>query len=85
VEKIKTLAAEKSCTPAQLAIAWVISQGNDIITIPGSKSLKHLEENIASENIQLTRDDLESINQIMPVGIVSGARYPEKFLHALNR
>lgn len=85
VEKIKILAAEKNCTPAQLAIAWVLSQGNDVITIPGSKRIKHLEENIASGNIQLTREDLESINTMMPAGIVSGTRYPEKFLNALNR
>ena len=85
VEKIKTLATEKSCTPAQLAIAWVISQGGDVITIPGCKRIKHLEENIASENIQLTREELESINAIMPAGVVSGTRYPEKFLKALNR
>jgi aryl-alcohol dehydrogenase-like predicted oxidoreductase len=85
VEKIRSLAADKSCTPAQLAIAWICSQGDDIITIPGSKRIKHLEENIASEHVQLTREDLESIDAIMPAGIVAGARYPEKFLHALNR
>ncbi|MBO9566977.1 MAG: aldo/keto reductase [Niastella sp.] len=85
VNQIKTLATEKGCTPAQLAIAWVIAQGNDIITIPGSKRIQHLEENIASEHVQLTPADLESINAIMPAGIVSGTRYPEKFLTALNR
>lgn len=53
VEKIKALATEKGCTPAQLAIAWVLAQGKDIITIPGSKRLKHLEENIASERVHL--------------------------------
>lgn len=85
VEKIRALAAEKNCTPAQLAIAWVLSQGSDIITIPGSKRIKHLEENIASEHVQLTQEDLDSIDAIMPAGIVSGARYPERFLGALNR
>jgi aryl-alcohol dehydrogenase-like predicted oxidoreductase len=85
VEKIKTLAAEKGCTPAQLAIAWVLAQGDDIITIPGSKRINHLEENMAAENIQLTREDLESIEAIMPAGIVSGTRYPERFLNALNQ
>ncbi|HEX6429622.1 MAG TPA: aldo/keto reductase [Niastella sp.] len=85
VEKIKTLAADKGCTPAQLAIAWVLSQGDDVITIPGSKRIQHLEENIAAEHIQLTREDLESINTMMPAGVVSGTRYPDKFLHALNR
>jgi aryl-alcohol dehydrogenase-like predicted oxidoreductase len=85
VEKIKTLAKEKGCTPAQLAIAWVLAQGDDIITIPGSKQLKHLEENIASEKVQLNKDDLKSIEAIMPAGVVSGTRYPERFLSALNR
>jgi aryl-alcohol dehydrogenase-like predicted oxidoreductase len=85
VEKIKTLAAEKNCTPAQLAIAWIIAQGDDVITIPGSKRIKHLEENIAAEHIKFTREELESMNTIMPAGVVSGERYPEKFLQALNR
>lgn len=85
VEMVKALAAEKGCTPAQLAIAWVIAQGDDVITIPGSKRIDHLEENIAAEHVQLTLKDLESINAIMPAGAVSGTRYPEKFLDALNR
>jgi aryl-alcohol dehydrogenase-like predicted oxidoreductase len=85
VEKIQSLAAEKGCTPAQLAIAWVLAQGEDIITIPGSKHIRHLEENIASENVQLSGEDLQTIEAIMPAGIVSGTRYPEKFLRFLNR
>jgi aryl-alcohol dehydrogenase-like predicted oxidoreductase len=85
VEKIKTLAADKGCSPSQLAIAWVLAQGEDIITIPGTKRVKYLEENIASGNVQLTKKDLQSIEAIMPAGIVSGARYPEKFMSTLNR
>jgi len=85
VEKIKNLANEKNCTPAQLAIAWVLAQGEDIITIPGSRRIPHLEENIAAERVKLTPEDLQSIEAIMPAGIVSGTRYPEKFLAALNR
>jgi aryl-alcohol dehydrogenase-like predicted oxidoreductase len=85
VEKIKTLADKKGCTPSQLAIAWVLAQGEDIIAIPGTKRIKYLEENIASENVRLTSDDLQSIEAIMPVGIVSGTRYPERFLNALNK
>jgi aryl-alcohol dehydrogenase-like predicted oxidoreductase len=85
VEKIKALATEKSCTPAQLAIAWVLTQGDDIITIPGSKSMKHLEENIASENVVLTKNDLASIEAISPAGVVSGIRYPENFMAALGK
>jgi aryl-alcohol dehydrogenase-like predicted oxidoreductase len=85
VEKIRAMAIEKGCTPSQLAIAWVLAQGEDIITIPGTKRVKYLEENLASENVKLTGEDLKSINEIMPAGIVSGARYPEKFMSALNR
>ena len=85
VEKIRTLAANKGCTPSQLAIAWVLAQGKDIITIPGTKRIKYLEENIASENVQLTKEDLENIEAVMPAGIVSGNRYPDKFMNGLNR
>jgi len=85
VEKIRKLATEKGCTPSQLAIAWVLAQGEDIITIPGTKRIKYLEENSASENVQLTKEDLESIEAVMPAGIVSGTRYPEKFMNTLNQ
>jgi aryl-alcohol dehydrogenase-like predicted oxidoreductase len=85
VEKVKMLASEKGCTPSQLAIAWVIAQGEDIITIPGTKRVKYLEENITAESVQLTDDDLQAINEIIPAGVVSGARYPERFMSALNR
>ena len=85
VEKISTLAAEKGCTPSQLALAWVLAQGEDIIAIPGTKRIKYLEENIGSEHVQLSREDLAVIEAIMPAGIVSGTRYPEKFMSALGR
>ncbi len=85
VEKIKALAAEKGCTPSQLAIAWVLAQGEDIIAIPGTKRIKYLEENIASENVQLSKEDLQSIEAIMPAGIVSGTRYHEMFMKHLNK
>lgn len=85
VETVKTLATEKGCTPAQLAIAWLLAQGDDLITIPGSKRIRHLEENIASERVKLTQEDLQSIDAIMPAGIVSGTRYPERFMNALNQ
>lgn len=85
VEKVKMLASEKKCTPSQLAIAWVLAQGKDIITIPGTKRIQYLEENIASEKVQLTQDDLRAIDAIIPAGAVSGTRYPERFMSALNR
>src|SRR4051812_33760391 len=68
VEKIRTLASEKSCTPSQLAIAWVLAQGKDIITIPGTRRINYLEENIAAETVQLSKADLESIEAILPAG-----------------
>lgn len=85
VEKIKTLSTEKGCTPSQLAIAWVLAQGEDIVAIPGTKHIKYLEENIASENVLLTEEDLKSIDAILPAGIASGTRYPKVFMNALNR
>lgn len=85
VEKIKTLADQKGCSPSQLAIAWVLAQGDDIITIPGTKRVKYLEQNIASEKVSLTQEDLQNIEAVMPVGIASGTRYPERFMGALNR
>jgi aryl-alcohol dehydrogenase-like predicted oxidoreductase len=84
VEKIRSMAIDKGCTPSQLAIAWVLAQGDDIITIPGTKRVKYLEENLASERVKLTNEDLEIINEIMPAGIASGTRYPERFMSALN-
>ena len=84
VEKIKTLAVEKGCTQAQLAIAWVLAQGEDVITIPGSKQIKHLEENISAEDVNLTAENLKDIEAILPSGIASGTRYPQIFMSQLN-
>lgn len=85
VEKIRAIANEKGCTASQLAIAWVLAQGEDIITIPGTKRVKYLEENLASEQVKLSGNELDSMNEVIPAGIVSGARYPERFMSALNR
>ena len=85
VKQIEKLASQKGCSPSQLAIAWVLAQGNDVITIPGTKRIKYLEENIASENVQLNKEDLQSIEDILPAGTASGTRYPEKFMDSLNK
>jgi aryl-alcohol dehydrogenase-like predicted oxidoreductase len=85
VHEVGRMATEKGCTPAQLAIAWVLAQGDDVITIPGSKRIRHLEENIAAGQVQLSKEDLQRMEAIMPAGVVSGTRYPERFLAALNR
>jgi aryl-alcohol dehydrogenase-like predicted oxidoreductase len=84
VDKLKALAQEKGCTPSQLAIAWVLAQGEDIIAIPGTKRVKYLEENIAGENVKLNAEELKNISAIMPPGSASGTRYPEMFMKALD-
>jgi len=76
VRRIEEIAKSKGVTPAQLAIAWVLAQGNDIVPIPGSKSIGHLEENIAAADIELTADDLAKIDEVAPKGVAAGDRYP---------
>lgn len=85
VENIAEIAKEKNCTPAQLAIAWVLSQGEDIITIPGTKRREPLEENLKAIDIQLSKEDLRQIDEIAPVGAASGTRYPEAIMHTVNK
>jgi len=85
VRRVEQIAALKGCTPAQLALAWVLAQGNDIVPIPGTKRRTYLEENVAALNVTLSADDLARINQIAPVGIAAGARYPEAVMKAVNR
>jgi aryl-alcohol dehydrogenase-like predicted oxidoreductase len=85
VERIKELAAAKGCTPAQLAIAWVLAQGEDVITIPGTKRVAYLEQNLGSADVKLTKEDLQSIAVIMPAGIAAGLRYPAFLMGQLNK
>jgi aryl-alcohol dehydrogenase-like predicted oxidoreductase len=85
VEHIRKLAERKNCKPSQLALAWVLAQGKDIVPIPGTKQRKYLEENVAATKIELTSEDLKSIQTIAPVGIASGLRYPEQMMAVLGR
>ena len=85
ISKVEKMASEKGCTPAQLALAWVLAQGNDIVPIPGTKRRKYLEENIAALNIKLTADELSRINEIAPPGIAAGERYNEEMMKAIDR
>ncbi|MDQ0189193.1 aldo/keto reductase [Alicyclobacillus cycloheptanicus] len=85
VERIHEMAQEKGCTPAQLALAWLLAQGEDIVPIPGTKRRKYLDENLAATQLTLTADDLDRINEIAPQGIAAGARYPEQTMHTVNR
>jgi aryl-alcohol dehydrogenase-like predicted oxidoreductase len=84
VRHIEQLAVEKKCTPAQLALAWVLAQGRDIVPIPGTTSQKHLEENLAALNIAFTPAELARIDEIAPQGVAAGERYPEMAMKAVN-
>ncbi len=77
VRHIEQLAAQKGCQPSQLALAWVMAQGEDIAPIPGTTKRTHLDENLAALEIMFTPDELARINEIAPQGVAAGERYPE--------
>ncbi|HVH86662.1 MAG TPA: aldo/keto reductase [Terriglobales bacterium] len=85
VARIEEIAKEKNSTPAQLALAWVLAQGNDIVPIPGTKRRKYLEENLEAINVKLTRNDLVRIDQAAPLGAAAGMRYPEATMARIDR
>jgi aryl-alcohol dehydrogenase-like predicted oxidoreductase len=84
VQKIKEIAEEKGCQPSQLALAWLLAQGEDIVPIPGTKRTAYLEENIGALAVSLTEADLARINQVAPRGIAAGERYPEASMKGVN-
>lgn len=85
VARVETMAREKNCTPGQLALAWLLTQGDDIIPIPGTKRRKYLEENFGALNLKLSPDDLRRIDEIAPHGAASGQRYPEHMMALINK
>ncbi|HEY7001316.1 MAG TPA: aldo/keto reductase [Candidatus Udaeobacter sp.] len=85
VERVSEIAHEKRCTPAQLALAWVVAQGNDIVPIPGTKRRKYLQENIGALDVALMSKDLARINEVSPHESVAGARYPDWAMKMVNR
>jgi aryl-alcohol dehydrogenase-like predicted oxidoreductase len=85
LREVEAMAAEKKVTPGQLALAWVLAQGSDIVPIPGTRRVKHLEDNVKAVEIKLTKADLERIDRIMPVGAASGDRYQASSMKAINR
>jgi aryl-alcohol dehydrogenase-like predicted oxidoreductase len=85
VARVEKIAEEKQCKPAQLALAWVLAQGSDVVPIPGTKRRRYLEENIAALKVQLTPNDLKRLDEIMPHGVAAGARYPEEMMRAVNQ
>ena len=85
VDKVTELAQEKGVTPSQLAIAWVLSQGDDITTIPGTKRVKYVEENVGASSIALSEDEQSAIDEVAPHGVAAGDRYEEGGLATVNR
>ena len=77
VKRIEEIAAEKRVKPSQLALAWLLAQGEDIVPIPGTKHVKYLEENVKATEIRVTREDLRRIGEVAPIGVAAGDRYPD--------
>jgi aryl-alcohol dehydrogenase-like predicted oxidoreductase len=85
VKRVEEIAREKKVTPSQLALAWVLSRGDDVVPIPGTKRRKYLEENAAAVSLKLGADDLRRIDQVAPRGVAAGERYPAPAMRAVNR
>jgi aryl-alcohol dehydrogenase-like predicted oxidoreductase len=85
VTHIEQVANRKKCTPSQLALAWLLAQGQDVVPIPGTKRVKYLEENVGALDVQLTPEDLRRIAEIAPQGVAAGTRYPEGGMATVNR
>jgi len=83
VREVEQLASEKGITPGQLALAWVLARGDDIVPIPGTKHVKYLEENVAAANVTLSENDIERLDSVLPVGAATGTRYAD--MSTVNR
>jgi aryl-alcohol dehydrogenase-like predicted oxidoreductase len=84
VDRVRELAHTKNCTPAQLAIAWLLKQGEDLVPIPGTKRVSYLLENLGALEIELTTEELDRIDAIIPKGSASGDRYPSALMQMVN-
>jgi aryl-alcohol dehydrogenase-like predicted oxidoreductase len=85
VSQVSEIAEEKRCTPAQLALAWVLAQGEHIVPIPGTKRRKYLRENVDALDVILNADDLERIDEVAPKDVAAGSRYPEAMMKLLGK
>ncbi|MFY4775724.1 aldo/keto reductase [Metabacillus sp. RGM 3146] len=85
VNRIEEIAKEKDLKPSQLALAWLLVQGEDIVPIPGTKRRKYLEENVEAVNVELSSEDLKRIDEVAPKGAAAGGRYPEESMKSVNR
>jgi len=84
VTRVEQLASEKRCTPAQLALAWVLAQGDDIVPIPGTKRRTYLDQNLGALDVTLTASDLRRIDEAIPRGAAVGERYPDEYMNRLG-
>jgi aryl-alcohol dehydrogenase-like predicted oxidoreductase len=84
VERVEDIARRKKCTPAQLALAWLLAQGKDIVPIPGTKQRRYLEENVGALEVELSPSDLEEIEEVAPKGIAAGERYNEASMRTID-
>jgi aryl-alcohol dehydrogenase-like predicted oxidoreductase len=84
-DRVREIAEEKGITPGQLALAWLLAQGDDIVPIPGTKRRERLEENAGAADVRLTEEDLRRIEEALPKGSASGERYGEQMMRAVNR
>jgi len=84
VSRVEQIAAERHCTPAQLALGWVLAQGEDIVPIPGTKRRTYLDQNLGALDIKLTASDLKRIDDACPKGAAVGARYPDEYMNRLG-
>jgi aryl-alcohol dehydrogenase-like predicted oxidoreductase len=85
VREVEAIAAEKGCTTAQLALAWVLAKGEDIVPIPGTKRVRYLDENIGALDVKLTDEDLKRLDEILPPGAAAGERYHAQGMATVNR
>ena len=85
VRAVEEMASSKGCTTAQLALAWVLARGDDIVPIPGTRSIDRLEENAAALDVELSENDLVRLDEIAPAGVAAGTRYPEAAMGAIDR
>jgi aryl-alcohol dehydrogenase-like predicted oxidoreductase len=85
VAHLEQVAKQKRCTPSQLALAWLLAQGDDLVPIPGTKRVQYLEENVGALDVQLSADDLRRIDEIAPQGVAAGSRYSEGGMATVNR
>ena len=79
------MAEKKGCTTAQLALAWVLAQGEDVVPIPGTKHVRYLDENIGALEVKLSDEDLKRLDEILPPGAAAGERYHARGMETVNR